>query len=315
MLDTFWEKLGEGLAGEWNARLLGPAFAFWGGGLMVWAMNTSDGWATISQFLKDASVTSGVAMLVAGVLLLSVSAGVVGWLSHSTLRWVEGYWPRVLSWLGDRLVRRVNENYRKDREELKGLNQKYKAGSLDRKETNRFAQLDADLDNIPVDAVLRLPTRAGNILRAAEEYPNRCFGLEISTTWPRLWLILPERGQKELSEARQALNSSAQLMIWGVAFIVWVIFAWWAALIGLAVILAAYWRLLGAAEVYGQLLRAAYDLHRFALYEGLHWPLPIDAVTEKVFGEALTLYLKRNLPPDGLPPDNQQLVFKHPQEI
>ena len=314
MLDTFWEKLGEGLAGEWSARLLAPAFAFWGGGLMVWAMNAQGGWERIGQFLRDTSITSGGALLIAGVFLLAMSAGAAGWVSHSFLRWPEGYWPRILNWLEDRLVRRVNDNYQRDRAELKELNQKYNAGALDRRETDRFAQLDADLENIPVDATLRLPTRVGNLLRAAEEYPNRCYGLEISTTWPRLWLILPESTQEELTEARQALNWSAQLMIWGFAFIVWAIFGWWAALIGLVIVLAAYWRLLSAANVFGQLLRAAYDLHRFALYEGLHWPLPIDAQTEKAFGEALTLYLKRNLPPDGLPPDNQKLIFKHPPE-
>ena len=33
----FWDELTEGLAGQWTAQKLGPALAFWGGGLLAWA--------------------------------------------------------------------------------------------------------------------------------------------------------------------------------------------------------------------------------------------------------------------------------------
>jgi len=57
---------------------------------------------------------------------------------------------------------------------------------------------------------------------------------------------------------------------------------------GSAVALLVYRGMMLAASVYGGLVRAAFDLHRFALYEQLRWPLP-----RWVDGEALTEYLHR----------------------
>ena len=93
------------------------------------------------------------------------------------------------------------------------------------------------------------------------------------TTWPRLWLALPKETKEELAEARRTLNESAQLFVWGVLFVVWVIWAWWAILVAVVVAFAAYLRTQSTASMYGKLLRSTYDLNRFALYEGLRWPL------------------------------------------
>jgi hypothetical protein len=53
----------------------------------------------------------------------------------------------------------------------------------------------------------------------------------------------------------------------------------------------AYRWALSAAEVYGDLLEAAFDLHRFALYEALHFPSPKDTSEERQKGQQLTAYL------------------------
>lgn len=197
----------------------------------------------------------------------------------------------ISNWMIERVIRK----HQKQRLELKQLNQDFMIDALDREQTNRFAKIDAELDDLPVDARLLLPTRVGNILRAAEEYPNLHYGLEISITWPRLWLVLPESTQKEIGESRQALNESAQLLAWGVTFIVWVIFAWWAFIPGIIVAIAAYLRMQSVTEVYAQLLRSAYDLHRFGLYQSLFFELPKKPATEKTQGQALTQYLKRHI--------------------
>jgi hypothetical protein len=49
--------------------------------------------------------------------------------------------------------------------------------------------------------------------------------------------------------------------------------------------------MLRAASVYGDLLEASFDLHRFKLYEALHWPLPKNPAEELPLGNALTAYL------------------------
>ena len=46
-----------------------------------------------------------------------------------------------------------------------------------------------------------------------------------------------------------------------------------------------------AAVSYGGLLRSAFDLFRFAVYEQMRWPLPKSPKKEKAHGEAFILYL------------------------
>jgi len=310
MLVSFWERLGEGLAGEWNARTLTPAFAFWGGALL--AYNQRYRWDGFRQFLEHVEPALGVALLVGLLFLLSVSTGLVQWLTLPVLRLIEGYWPWPLNGLRVRLIDRINRSLVDKENQLGELADKYETGMASLLEVERYARLESELDQYPLDPNLRLPTRVGNILRAAEEYPWRCYGLEITTTWPRLWLALPGSVQEELTTARQAMDQIVQLFIWGAAFMIWTIWAWWALPIGLFIAVIACLRISALADVYGQLLRAVYDLHRFALFEGVHWPLPSDPETERQLGEALTVYLKSNISPHDLPPDNRRLSFRHP---
>jgi hypothetical protein len=49
----------------------------------------------------------------------------------------------------------------------------------------------------------------------------------------------------------------------------------------------------GRAQLFGDLIEAAYDLHRTALYHRLRWPLPADPEQEHSHGQQLTAYLWR----------------------
>ena len=72
---------------------------------------------------------------------------------------------------------------------------------------------------------------------------------------------------------------------------VWIAWAWWVPVVTLIIAFWAYRRALNAAEVYGDLLEAAFDLHRFALYEAMHFPSPKDTSEERKRGQQLTAYL------------------------
>jgi hypothetical protein len=47
------------------------------------------------------------------------------------------------------------------------------------------------------------------------------------------------------------------------------------------------------AQVFGDLIEAAYDLHRTLVYRQLRWPLPGNPAEEQATGAALTSYLRR----------------------
>jgi hypothetical protein len=158
---------------------------------------------------------------------------------------------------------------------------------------HEYALLDARRARYPADVRYVMPTPLGNLLRTAEEYPLVRYGLAIGVCWPRLWLLLPKETQEALSAARQSLNSAARLFFWGLLFAVWTAWAWWATLAALGMLVVAYWAMVQAAGVYGDLLRAAFDLHRFALYEALRLPAPAGPDHEEADGQQLSEYLFR----------------------
>lgn len=196
-----------------------------------------------------------------------------------------------------------------------------------------ISKLEALLDKYPINTELLLPTRLGNVLRASEEYPYIRYGLEPITVWPRLWLLLSENTKKELGLTRQILNERMRIFTWSLAALfLWTPFAFlialrqqnlfeglitlplsnWAQflLFLLLVFLGAlitYWGLLPAASVYGNLLRATFDLNRFALYKALSLPLPTSPDNEKSHGMNITMYLKRGMFAE---PDTD-ILFQH----
>ena len=119
-----------------------------------------------------------------------------------------------------------------------------------------------------------LPTRLGNVLRAAGETPYYKYGLDPITCWPHIWLILPAETQEHLNSSRQALDSQVVLFLWGLLFICWTWWWPWAILISIAWMVIAYSFAFQSAVNYTALVEAVIDLHWFDLYRSLHWPLP-----------------------------------------
>lgn len=157
---------------------------------------------------------------------------------------------------------------------------------------DEFVQLDWQQIHLPLPNQL-MPTRLGNILRAAEQRPLEKYGLDGIVCWSRLWLLLPDAVKKDLQEARADLNTAARVWLWSLLFIVWAIWAWWAAPVGIISALFAYYWALDAASNYGELIEATFDLHRHLLYQSLRWNLPTDPDEERRVGQQLTEYLWR----------------------
>jgi hypothetical protein len=305
MIEKFWEKIGENIAGEWDLRKLGPALAFWGGGLLLWVIqgNLSIIYAFFQLSLAQAGIT-----IILVFLLIFLSNLAISSLTLSTLRLFEGYWTPDLinqnSWL--RLIwpfRYLQSGlaqwmYKKWEKSFEGEYQRLagRFSSLNDLEAQRYAHLDAELlTDFPKNKQLFLPTRLGNLIRASEEYPQYWYGLQAGITWPRLWLVLPESVQKEISEARKSLDSAITWMVWAILFSAWVGNTGFAVVISLLTAFIAFHKVYASAMVYGEMIRSAYDLYRFSLYKCLGWPLPETPEDEREQGESLTLFLRRRI--------------------
>lgn len=296
MLTSFFAGLGSKLAERWLALVFSPAFLFWAGGFGAWAFDRGSGWSSIEDWVTTRSDATLVLLGVGALLLVTISGLVVQAFTLPLLRALEGYWPGPLEPLRRRLVARQSRSYQAKRTRFDRLAGKVAARTASPTERRQYAIVDRDLRAFPSepspDEPERLmPTRLGNILRAAESRPTDKYGLDAVKCWSRLWLVLPEPVKKEIADARAALDLAATITLWGGLFLVWTWWAWWALPASLAVAAGGYFWLLGRAEVFGELVESAFDLHRRSLYDAVGWPRPANPAEEQDLGRALSEYL------------------------
>jgi len=296
VIEGLWENIGQALAKEWTARMLTPAFAFWGGGLLAWAFRY--GWGDLAAWWSARSALEQAALLVGGLLLVAFSAVVMEQVQDRLLWWAEGYGPRPLKRLRFALARRWEKKAQQIEERWQELAEKCEGHpeKLSPQERAEYARLDALRLRLPFDTGRMMPTLLGNLLRAAEEHAWVRYGLEAGVCWPRLWFLLPKDVREEIAAARSRLNETTRWFGWGLLFVVWTVWAWWAAPVGLLIAGLAWQGMTRAALVYGDLVRAAFDLYHPLLFEHLGWPKPKGPED----GRRLTEYLARGIRPPSL---------------
>jgi hypothetical protein len=290
MSAKFLESFGSKLAEQWVATLLTPAFVFWAGGAAAGLQRF--GWKRASTWFSQQPEPLQIALLVGVFCVIAASAFVVQRFDLPVLRFLEGYWHPWLRpfrrWL---IAKEVKRSQRiSDRwQTLASLD----PAQLTTEQRDEFVQLDWQQIHLPLPNQL-MPTRLGNILRAAEQRPLEKYGLDAIVCWSRLWLLLSDAVKKDLQEARADLNTAVRVWLWSLLFIIWTIWAWWAAPVGIiSAIFAYYYWALDAARNYGELIEATFDLHRNLLYQSLRWNLPADTEEERRVGQKLTEYLWR----------------------
>ncbi|MER0241291.1 hypothetical protein AAHZ94_04480, partial [Streptomyces sp. HSW2009] len=139
------------------------------------------------------------------------------------------------------------------------------------------------------------PTWCGDRLNAVAVRLERDQHLDLATTWPHLWLILPEETRTEITAARQALTRAATLAAWAVLYLL--LTAWWwpAALVATAIALTAQARTRAATHTYALLLEATTRVHAHHLAGHLGLD-PTGPLTPDI-GDTLTRYLTPTSPP------------------
>ncbi len=298
MLNSFFGHTGNRLADRW-VEVSAGAIVFWAGGLAAWIYHGGlAALRTENRSFGRLKAPAELAIVVAVLLAIVVSAIVVDRLSTPAIRFLQGYWPAFLSPVRRRLTRRVEARTAGLRQRFRELAGLIGDGTATDEQNSEYVMLDSRLHWLPSDGSYQ-PTAIGNILHAAECRPRDKYGLETMTVWPRLWLLLPQTARAELSGSRRSLDVATASCVWGVLFVLFTPLAWWAAVIGVAVAATAYrfwlpWR----AVAFANLLDAAFDLYRMLLYQQLRWPLPASPKAEREAGARLSVYLWRGLPGD-----------------
>ncbi|GDY33938.1 hypothetical protein [Gandjariella thermophila] len=274
------------------------------------------------------------ALVVGGLVVVAASAVVAERLTVPVLRFLEGYWARP-QWLRRRMVTHRQRRYEKARNRARSLQLRQRRGRLSvaeyaelrqlRQDPARDPQRRTELESAAADALtaqeatqlgkdlqwlrttpdrdeLRMPTRLGDALRAAERRPVTSYGMDAVVCWNALWHTLPQQARTELSQARAALDTAARGWLWGVLFLVWTPLSWWAVPIGVLIPVVSYWfGIVPRGIAFGRLIVTCYDLYRFNLYDALHLPRPESPEQERTkAGPRVTAALWGTLAEAGL---------------
>jgi hypothetical protein len=292
----FWESVGEKLADRWAAISI-PALVFWLGGLLTWVRGHGGFHAlkAPADWLAKQPGPTQIAIVLAVLLGIAASGVLVARLTAPVLRLMEGYWPRFLDAVRRPLANRAGRRAESIDTDFQAVAGPVLTGTPAPTPQQRadFTQLTQRWRRFPGPGRYQ-PTRVGNTLRAGESRPVDKYGLDAVALWPHLWLLLPETARTELAAARGSLDTAVGAFIWGMLFVIFTPWTPWAAVAGLVVAAIAYrlW-IPDRAEVYADLVEAAFDLHRGALYRQLRWPMPDNPQDERAKGRQLTAYLLR----------------------
>jgi hypothetical protein len=272
--------------------LIKSGVLFWLGGLIAWLYHHGYDSTFLIELIKNTNESVLITTIISIIITIAIIANILSHFDRVVIRILEGYY--WITWIANIWTKWQNKLIERKQQRFQQLAKKYYKGlpPLSRTEQAEYANLDWQLMYIP-QTKQRLPTKLGNLLRAIESRPGEKYGLNIFICWPRFWLILPESVKTELTTARANLETTARIWLWGLLFVVWTPYSYWAIAISIITMILAYRWLLQAAGIYGQLIESSIDLHRHLLYKQLRWQLPTNPVEERQQGEKLTAYLWR----------------------
>jgi hypothetical protein len=206
------------------------------------------------------------------------------------LRLLQGHWPAALRSV---VAGRYRGKLAADDKAWQELYSRWEAGEASDTEEIRLLSAERRLGRMPSRPEQVMPTRLGNVLRAAESRPYDWYGLDSVVCWPRLWLVLPDAVKTEVGGAQAELQAAVTWWTWAALTAIWTIFTPWALPVALAGCLLSYAAVIGAAMRFGDLVNAAFDVHRGLLYDALGCPRPGGHASERAMGLALSQALLR----------------------
>lgn len=277
MFGTVLDKVSGRLDQRFLGTLLFPGFLFLTGvGAFVatdvgWA-RTLTWWSSLDGSRRALLVTAAVAGIVLFGLLLAARL-------RAMVQFFEGYWPEPFAELGRRRQERRLAR-------TKSYERRYYL--------------------FPASSFM--PTRLGNVLRAAEDYPGAegRYGMDGVFFWPRLYAVLPDGMRALLADSRADLERLLVICVnaglFAVVALGFAIFgdvpvAVWLPSSAGTVLLAvlSYRGAVRAALAYGDLVRTAFDVHRRDLLVTMGLELPTTLAAERTLWTALGQQLYRGV--------------------
>ncbi|GAA5185308.1 hypothetical protein GCM10023322_28920 [Rugosimonospora acidiphila] len=308
-MNALLADLGKQLVTKWTAALMVPGALFAGAVLLAGVLGQRHAvdprmlgeWS--NRIATGRTHESGTALLVAvaGFLLGAAAAGLLAGAVGFFVEWTWGLTGSVapLSWLARSRRRRWA---RADAEAVSA--QRALLADID-DSTLRARARQAILDRDAICLVpAERPTWVGDRLRAADVRMHRGYAIDLTTVWPRMWLVLPQPARDELTAVQERCASAARMGGWGVLYVLLGVFWWPGLAIGVAVLLIARYRARLAVGVYTDLIESTVDLYGRELATQLGLACPGRLSPE--VGAQISAIVRKDevarLPPAGPPP-------------
>lgn len=318
MTTVFTSLLGELKGWFGRAFLLAvwlPVFVFAGLGLAVYLAgagrlaSVAGAWA---QWDADEKIILSAEFLVAVTLV----AYALDFAQVLITRLFEGYWAELplLRPLGDWRRRRYRSEVERLDKRLEKLSERIPA--LEERSRDS-APLRAELNVIVERRLLRfpppdyeehlMPTRLGNLYKAAEIYPYDRYGLDSVIGWPRLREVLPDKFVERLQEVKTAVDFLLLFSLLSTLFSLLSVpyllargaqgSLVLACAAGLPLGWLSYRAALSPAQAYTELIKVAFDMHRRALLKALGLRPPDTLDKEKMLWRGISEFIYRGIPP------------------
>jgi hypothetical protein len=319
MFTTFLKGLGGYFDRNWLVSSFFPSLTFWAAGLLVYVWMR--GPAAMLKLWLGQKAELQVLATVAALSGVTLFAYLISNAQTSIIRFFEGYWEHIpMAWLrGARrhhyqkkflfLKASINRLVAEKQKLEPSLRESAAADHQKALDTSR--ELNADEREwflfYPFEEDRVMPTRLGNIIRAAELYALGRYGIDAVVVWPRLYPYLPESFLKELVDVKASMTfmlvTSALSFTFALLSCLLLPFLTtnWPLMLacvsgGGLLAWVCYRSSLQSASLYAELIKTAFDLYRWALLKALHIKAPADSEKEIKTWTDVNDLLLRNVP-------------------
>ncbi|MEU4652098.1 hypothetical protein [Nocardia fluminea] len=288
-MNAFLTELGKNLATRWAAALALPAAVFVAVVVVAVTLGPSHALDVNLLWTRVRTVSTGPALVWAAAAFLAATA-VVG-LSVTALGGIViAAWAATGAGVGRPFVALRRRRWRRATVKADAA---VKAVLADR--SDHRAKSSAQRALLRRNAISEIeptcPTWAGDRLRSVDDRVRRGTGLDLTTTWPRLWLVLPDAARAEVTTVQERCGSAARMPVWGLAYLA-VGGYWWPALVpAVWALLVSRRRIRRAVGVYADLVEASIDLYARDVANQLGFELT-GRMTPAI-GEQLTEVLRK----------------------
>jgi hypothetical protein len=117
------------------------------------------------------------------------------------------------------------------------------------------------------------PTWIGERLLSTDQRIWQWYGLELASSWPRLWLVIPDSARSAADASQERFTAATTLGGWSLLYLL-LGFVWWPAFVSGTMIGLVTWRRGRiTAQTLAELVESIVDLHAADLAAALHVPI------------------------------------------